>query len=94
MILRQRQSGGTLRPGAHKNADELGKKKTGKFHPIASRKPSERFMRGAVRAKPKASNSERIRIADLKERLEGHGGENMEGNNHETFKGYRPGMPS
>jgi hypothetical protein len=59
---------------------------------IAARKPSERFMRSPVRAKSKASTSERIRLADLKERLTEQNDETVSNNSQSSrFRGYKPG---
>jgi hypothetical protein len=54
----------------------------------SSRKPSERFMRSTLKAKSKASTSERIRLADLTSRLDK---EVPEKNANSSFNGYRPG---
>ncbi len=57
--------------------------------PSAARKPSERFMRRSLQARSKASNSERFKIAALKEKMNELV---IELNDEETvFNGYRPG---
>ncbi len=61
---------------------------------LAARKPSERFMRTPVRAKSKASTSERIRLADLTQRLTEETNANAIDNGEARFKGYRPGLPT
>ena len=57
--------------------------------PSAARKPSERFMRRSLQAKSKVSNSERFRIASLKEKLNELVIETT--NESTVFSGYRPG---
>lgn len=55
----------------------------------SARKPSERFMRKPIKARSRASQSERIRVADLVSELEK---KIKDTENGETkFKGYRPG---
>jgi hypothetical protein len=54
------------------------------------RKPSERFMRRPLQAKSRASQSERFRLATLKEKLNELVGENT--NEQTVFNGYRPGQ--
>ena len=61
-----------------------------KSSPGVVRKPSERFMRRVVRAKSKASNSERIRVSDLVNKL-AQARQNESLNESEIFNGYRPG---
>ena len=60
---------------------------------ISARKPSERFMRTPLRAKSKASTSERIRLADLTQRLSDHKDDAAIDNGEARFEGYRPGLP-
>ena len=57
--------------------------------PSAARKPSERFMRRSLQARSKASNSERYRIATLKEKMNELVIETT--NESTVFNGYRPG---
>jgi len=69
----------------------LEKNCTSSMSGLGSRKPSERFMRRPLYAKTKASRSERIRIADLKEKLVQDLGNKATDNAHSSFNGYRPG---
>lgn len=57
--------------------------------PSEARKPSERFMRRSLQARSKVSNSERFRIASLKEKLNELVIETT--NESTVFNGYRPG---
>jgi len=57
----------------------------------AARKPSERFMRKPIQARSRASQSERIRVADLVSELEKKMRSNCTENGETKFKGYRPG---
>lgn len=68
--------------------DKMRPPKLTPLSPRSSRKPSERFMRVAPKAKSKASTSERIRLADLTSRLDK---EVPEKNANSSFNGYRPG---
>ena len=71
----------------------MGERPKVKTATISVRKPSERFMRSPVRAKSKASTSERIRLADLKERLTAQNDENVSNNSQSSrFRGYKPGQ--
>jgi hypothetical protein len=71
------------------NNQELSEKmRPPKLAALSSRKPSERFMRVAPKAKSKASTSERIRLADLTSRLDK---EVPDKNANSSFNGYRPG---
>jgi len=54
-----------------------------------ARKPSERFMRKPLAARSRASQSERIRVADLVSELEKKIKDTENG--EMKFKGYRPG---
>lgn len=56
-----------------------------------ARKPSERFMRKPIKARSRASNSERIRVADLVSELEKKMLTQESENGETKFKGYRPG---
>jgi hypothetical protein len=56
-----------------------------------ARKPSERFMRKPLQARSRASQSERIRVADLVSELEKKMRTNCTENGETKFKGYRPG---
>jgi len=72
--------------------DDVGTNRKTKTVMITARKPSERFMRSPVRAKSKASTSERIRLADLKERLTEQNDETVSNNSQSSrFRGYKPG---
>jgi hypothetical protein len=84
MILRSSQSKTVFA----RVQQELSDKMRPKPSPRSSRKPSERFMRVAPKAKSKASTSERIRLADLASRL---GKDLPEKNANSSFNGYRPG---
>ena len=55
-----------------------------------ARKPSERFMRKPIKARSRASQSERIRVADLVSELEKKIKDTENG--EMKFKGYRPGQ--
>jgi hypothetical protein len=59
--------------------------------PNTVRKPSERFMRKPLQARSRASNSERIRVADLVNGLEKKANTEVTNNGEQKFKGYRPG---
>jgi hypothetical protein len=59
----------------------------------APKKPSERFMRKPIRARSRASNSERIRVADLVNGLEKNMRADVTNDGETKFKGYRPGRP-
>jgi hypothetical protein len=59
--------------------------------PNTARKPSERFMRKPLQARSRASNSERIRVADLVNGLEKKANTEVTNNGEKKFKGYRPG---
>ena len=63
----------------------------GKLDESAARKPSERFMRKPLQARSRASQSERIRVADLVSELEKKMRTNCTENGEKKFKGYRPG---
>lgn len=54
-----------------------------------AKKPSERFVRRPLKAKSRASQSERFRIATQKEKLNTLPA--FVANAAEVFKGYRPG---
>ncbi|MCY3018423.1 MAG: hypothetical protein NTW87_05255 [Planctomycetota bacterium] len=55
------------------------------------RKPSERFMRKPLRAKPRASHSERKQLADLANDLATRLHGDVAINEELNFRGYRPG---
>lgn len=57
---------------------------------LSARKPSERFMRSPLRAKSKASVSERRRLEDLTSRLSAEP-ENPANDGASRFPNYRPG---
>ena len=54
---------------------------------MAQHKPSERFMRKPLKARSKASLSERARVADLEKKL----GAQTPLNEPARFAGYKPG---
>ena len=58
---------------------------------IATRKPSERFMRKPLAARSKASHSERRHVADLANQLEQARGNDGVLNEAVKFHCYRPG---
>lgn len=58
---------------------------------VATRKPSERFMRKPLIAKSRASHSERRRVADLVNQLEQTKGNDGVLNEAVKFHCYRPG---
>lgn len=59
----------------------------------SARKPSERFMRKPLQARSRASQSERIRVADLVNGLEKKMRTDVTNDGEKKFKGYRPGSP-
>jgi hypothetical protein len=69
---------------------EVAGKRRSKTAVLSARKPSERFMRSPVRAKPKASMSERRRLDDLTSRLDAEP-ENPANDVTTRFPNYRPG---
>ena len=64
---------------------------TAKADVVAARKPSERFMRRPLKAKSRASRSERLRVEDLVDRLQDTAGKNGVLNGVMKLKCYRPG---
>jgi hypothetical protein len=56
-----------------------------------SRKPSERFTRKAIEARSRASKSERVRVADLVEKLGQKMDTEANPNCRTKFSGYKPG---
>jgi hypothetical protein len=58
--------------------------------PSRAHKPSERFTRGPLGAKSRASQSERFKLAGLKEKLN-HLTGNTTNDENTVFNGYRPG---
>ena len=70
-------------------ADCIGQSQVG----AAGKKPSERFMRKPLRARSRASQSERIRVADLVSGLEKNMRTDVTNDGETKFKGYRPGSP-
>lgn len=54
-------------------------------------KPSERFVRRPLKARSKASGSERVRLADLTDKLVNKIDTNAISNAQTQFSGYRPG---
>ena len=90
MMTRHTPNGSPIIAEENANVAENRKVKTVM---ITARKPSERFMRSPVRAKSKASTSERIRLADLKERLTEQADETVSNNSQSSrFRGYKPGQ--
>lgn len=57
--------------------------------PRIARKPSERFMRKSLEAKSRASQSERFKLATLKEALKAKSSDTT--NEASVFNGYCPG---
>lgn len=70
---------------------EMAGKRRSKTAVLSARKPSERFMRSPVRAKSKASMSERRRLEDLTSRLDAAEPENPANDGASRFPNYRPG---
>lgn len=60
---------------------------------MSTHKPSERFMRKPLKARSKASNSERVRVADLVNKLVEKVNTDAPDNGQTKFGGYRPGQP-
>src|SRR5436853_345231 len=89
MILRRTPNGSPII--VEREIEEMSTSKRRKTAVMAARKPSERFMRSPVRAKSKASTSERIRLADLTQRLSQDTGGAAIDNGEARFKGYKPG---
>ena len=58
---------------------------------MSGHKPSERFTRKPLRAKSKASSSERFRVSDLVNKLVENMGSDATENGQTNFNGYRPG---
>lgn len=56
-----------------------------------ARKPSERFTRKAIQARSRASKSERVRVADLVDKLAQKMDAEATPNCRTKFSGYRPG---
>ena len=75
----------------NQEAPEVAKKRRSKTAVLSARKPSERFMRSPLRAKSKATNSERRHLADLTSRLDATEPENPANDGASRFPNYRPG---
>jgi hypothetical protein len=58
---------------------------------MSAHKPSERFMRKPLRARSKASQSERFRVADLVTKLVKKMASETPVNEQTQFSGYKPG---
>jgi hypothetical protein len=58
---------------------------------MSTHKPSERFMRKPLRARSKASQSERFRVADLVNKLVEKMTTETPVNEQTQFSGYKPG---
>jgi hypothetical protein len=56
-----------------------------------SRKPSERFTRKAIQARSRASKSERVKVADLVDKLAQQMDTESIPNCRSKFSGYKPG---
>jgi hypothetical protein len=57
---------------------------------MAAHKPSERFMRKPLKARSKASHSERVRVADLVNKLVKKPANDDSVNEQTQFGGYKP----
>jgi hypothetical protein len=64
----------------------------GKSTAMSGHKPSERFMRKPLQAKSRASRSERVRVADLVNKLVKKMDTETTDNAPTKFSGYKPGQ--